>query len=75
MSCADCAAALSDWTWGGYHSQCEGCAIRAIASSPVRIRQQAYAQYARRHGEEAMRAYMDTVKAEYRRIDALRGKA
>jgi hypothetical protein len=71
--CPDCQAAVSDWTWGGYHSQCPGCEIRAIAVSPRRIREQAYTQWARTYGEEAMQERRKAVLAEYRRIDELRG--
>lgn len=73
VSCPDCLAASTSHTWGGYHSNCNGCEIRAIAQSPRRIREAAYAKWARELGEERMQEKRRAVVAEYQRIDGLRG--
>lgn len=34
MSCPDCTNAATDATWGGYHANCHGCKVRALANGP-----------------------------------------
>ena len=72
--CQDCAAASTDWTWGGYHSTCSGCMVRMVANWPKHMRQTRYAEVLKTEGEERMQAFRLAVLAEYRRIDELRGK-
>lgn len=70
--CPDCLAAQEEWTWGGYHSSCEGCEIRAVAQSPGRIRKDFYARWLKQYGEEVGQEKRRAVLAEYQRIDKLR---
>lgn len=72
--CPDCIAASTSHTWGGYHSNCDGCEIRHVAQMPKHFRQQAYARWARELGEERMQEKRRAVVAEYQRIDELRSK-
>ena len=34
MTCPDCTAATTNPHWGGYHAACQGCQVRALATSP-----------------------------------------
>lgn len=75
MSCPDCTAAATNPTWGGYHADCQGCETRALAQAPYFIREQFYAHVLATQGARAMTETKKRVKAEYERIQALKGKA
>lgn len=66
--CNDCERAAIDHAWGGYRSDCYGCTIRAIATSPKHIREAEY----RLCKPEELPAFKDAVAKEYERVQKLR---
>jgi L-alanine-DL-glutamate epimerase-like enolase superfamily enzyme len=75
MTCVDCTAAATDWTWGGYTASCHDCEVRAIAQAPRHIREQAFEQLRVKGGMRAVQDLQADVRAEFERVKALREKA
>lgn len=75
MSCPDCTAAATNPTWGGYHADCRGCEIRAAAVAPQHARTAHYCHIFEHEGAAGLAEFKARVKAEYERIQALKGKA
>ncbi len=70
MTCPACDRAQTKPTSGIYQANCRGCEVRAIAQSPDHIRRQAYAQ----QPPEQVAAFKADVLAEFKRIQAMKGK-
>lgn len=71
--CTDCDQAARIWHWGGYQASCPGCATRAVAISPQRIRQDYY-EALRTAGadDKTIHDAKSAVGREYARIRDLR---
>lgn len=77
MTCAHCLAAQTDPDYPGTsepNGDCKGCEIREWAKAPRRKREQRLAEVLSQRGEAAMQSYRKVLRAEYDRINELRGK-
>lgn len=78
--CPDCTQAATNPDWGGYHASCKGCKTRALANGPqfwysltTRCKTPQYhEELVSVFGEDGVQAGHEAVKAEYRRLSALR---
>jgi len=80
MSCPDCAAAQTNPHHGGLHASCQGCQVRALASSPGfwESGESGALTPAYRAALESVfgagwSAGHERVKAEHKRLQRLRG--
>lgn len=81
MSCPDCTRAATNPDWGGYHVNCHGCKVRALANGPQfwrslqdRQRTPSYqGELEAVFGVEGAQAGHQAVKEECRRMKSLRG--
>ena len=81
MTCPDCTKAATNAIWPGYHANCHGCKVRALANGPQfwrsmqsRVLTPKYQeQLAEAFGAAGAEAAHAEVKAEYARLKALRG--
>lgn len=81
MTCPDCTQAATSSTWPGYHANCHGCKVRALANGPQFWRSMTDGQQTPGYrtalvtafGEGGAREGHQSVKAEYARLKTLRG--
>lgn len=75
MTCICCAAAITNWTYGGYRTPCNGCDVRRAANDPKHRRIRQYEEYAKINGDAALNEFRVSVRDEYERIKNLREQA
>lgn len=78
MTCTDCAQAQTIKHWGGYHANCRGCKVRALAHSPSHFESRqanamtaSYRNALRAAFGEGWREAHDEIKAEHERLKGM----
>lgn len=80
-ACLDCTRAQTIKHWGGYHANCHGCQVRALATSPAHhsamqanAMTPAYRSALQQYFGEDWRAAHEEVKGEHARLKAMVGQ-
>jgi len=73
-TCRHCSDASRDWRCAAYDMHCPDCVIRNLANAPKVRRQLALDKILKECGAEAHRVTATRIKAEYLRIQSLKGK-
>lgn len=78
MTCTDCAQAQTIKHWGGYHANCHGCKVRALANGPsfhsamqANAITSCYLNALRAFFGEAWREAHEEVKSEHERLKGM----